>query len=102
MALAVLVSWAWLLGVAGKMEPLPILGWWLLWSLYEIAVRMQVKPVVREGAWWRRQFRPASWADMAAYVGIKNTLLASLLIFVMADTGLAPWLQALPEMSWPG
>ena len=99
--LAALTTWAWLLGAAGRLDHPPILGWWLAWSLYEVAVRMKVKPVVREGAWWARHFRPAQWADMAAYVGIKNLLLASLLFFVMAhDTGLGQWLQHLPGMSW--
>ncbi len=97
--LASLTTWAWLLCAAGKLEHQPVLGWWLAWSLYEVAVRMKVKPVVREGAWWERRLRPANWADMAAYVGIKNILLASLLFFVIAhDTGLSPWLQHLPEM----
>ncbi|SMB24786.1 putative transmembrane regulatory nosR transcription regulator protein [Sterolibacterium denitrificans] len=100
--LAVLVTWAWLLGAAGKLDHLTILGWWLAWSAYEIAVRMQTKPVVREGPWWQRRFRQAGWADMAAYVGIKNILLASLLFFIIqSDTGLGPLLQHLPEMGWP-
>jgi NosR/NirI family nitrous oxide reductase transcriptional regulator len=99
-ALAAMVTWAWLLGAAGKLSPLHILGWWLAWSGYEVAVRMQTKPVVREGPWWERRFRAAHWADMAAYVGIKNLLLASLLFFITAhDTGLGPLLQWLPEMT---
>ena len=97
--LALLTSWAWLLGAAGRLEHLPILSWWLVWSLYEIAARMQTKPVVREGAWWHRHFRPASWADMAAYVSIKNILLASLLFFIIShDPGLGTLLQWLPDM----
>ena len=101
MALAAMVTWAWLLGAAGKLDHLHILGWWLTWSGYEVAVRMQTKPVVREGPWWERRFREASWADMASYVGIKNILLASLLFFITAhDTGLGPLLQGLPEMGW--
>ncbi len=102
-ALAALVTWAWLLGAAGRLEPLEILGWWLAWSAYEIAVRMNTKPVVREGPWWERRFRQASWADMAAYVGIKNILVASLLFFLInhVDLGrLGPLLQVLPEMGW--
>jgi NosR/NirI family nitrous oxide reductase transcriptional regulator len=99
--LAVVVAWAWLLGAAGKLDPLNILTWWTIWSAYEITVRMQTKPVVREGPWWRRNFRKADWADMAAYVGIKNILLASLLLFIIqSDTGLGPWLQHLPEAAW--
>ncbi|MBV2235133.1 MAG: 4Fe-4S binding protein [Sterolibacterium sp.] len=99
--LAVIVSWTWLLGAAGKLDQLNILSWWLVWSAYEIAVRMQTKPIVREGPWWQRNFRQASWADMAAYVGIKNILLASLLLFIIhSNTGLGPLLQRLPEMNW--
>ncbi len=97
--LALLTSWAWLLGAAGRLEHLPILITWLAWSLYEITARMQTKPVVREGAWWRREFRPANWADMAAYVSIKNTLLASLLFFIIShDPGLGTFLQWLPDI----
>ena len=97
--LALAVAWVWLLGAAGKLDQLTILGWWLLWSAYEIAARMQTKPLVREGAWWRRDFRKASWADMLAYVGIKNILLASLLFFIIrTDRGLGLWLQQLPNL----
>ncbi len=99
MILALLTSWAWLLGAAGRLDHLPILSWWLIWSLYEITARMQTKPIVREGPWWERRFRPASWGDMAAYVSIKNILLASLLFFIIShDPGFGTLLQWLPDM----
>jgi NosR/NirI family nitrous oxide reductase transcriptional regulator len=82
-ALAVLVTWAWLLGAAGMLGPGIILGWWLAWSTYELIVRMFCKPYVKEGPWWGRRFRPASWADMISYVGMKNLLIGAGLFLPM-------------------
>jgi NosR/NirI family nitrous oxide reductase transcriptional regulator len=98
--LAVLVSWAWLLGAAGRLGPGIILGWWLAWSAYEMVVRMNCKPYVKEGPWWGRQLRPASWADMAAYVGLKNLLIGAALFLLMKGIGVLSFLQALPELQW--
>lgn len=100
-SLAIITSWAWLLGVAGRMADTPILWWWLTWSAYEVLLRMLTHPVVREGPWWQRNFRSASWADMISYVSIKNLLLASLLLFIVHhEGGLGWWLQNLPLLPW--
>jgi len=98
--LAALVTWVWLLGAAGKVSHGIILGWWLVWSAYELATRMNFKSQVKEGPWWQRNFREANWADMAAHVGLKNLLIAVLLLYFMDDIGLTGWLHGLPEMSW--
>jgi len=100
LALAVLMSWVWLLGIAGKLGPGIILGWWLAWSVYELVVRMRCKPFVKEGPWWGRDLRPASWADMASYVAFKNLLIAIVLFMIMKGAGVLDFLQGLPSLQW--
>jgi len=99
-ALAVLVTWAWLLGAAGKLGAGIILGWWLAWSAYELMVRMYCKPYVKEGPWWGRRFRPASWADMLSYVGMKNLLIGVALFLIMKGVGVLGFLHGLPQLKW--
>jgi NosR/NirI family nitrous oxide reductase transcriptional regulator len=98
--LAVLMTWVWLLGAAGKLGPGIILGWWLAWSVYELVVRMRCKPYVKEGPWWGRDLRPASWADMASYVAFKNLLIAIILFTIMKGAGVLDFLHGLPSLQW--
>ncbi|MGE5386913.1 MAG: 4Fe-4S binding protein, partial [Betaproteobacteria bacterium] len=98
--LAVLVTWAWLLGAAGRLGPGVILGWWLAWSAYELITRMNCKPYVKEGPWWGRRLRAATWADMASYVAMKNLLIAAGLLLVMKGLGALAFLQTLPQLTW--
>ena len=98
--LAVLVTWAWLLGAAGKLGAGIILGWWLAWSAYELVTRMICKPRVKEGPWWGRNFRPATWADMAAYVSMKNLLIGAGLFLAMKGVGVLDTLHGLPGLKW--
>jgi NosR/NirI family nitrous oxide reductase transcriptional regulator len=98
--LTVLVTWAWLLGVAGKLGPGIILGWWLAWSAYEVVTRMSCKPRVKEGPWWGRNLRLASWPDMLAYVGLKNLLIGAVLFLAMQSIGALQALHALPQLKW--
>lgn len=99
-ALTVLVTWVWILGAAGRIGPGIVLGWWLGWSVYELLVRMRCKPYVKDGPWWGRNLRPASWADMAAYVSFKNLLIAAALFLVMKGTGILDMLRGLPSFQW--
>jgi len=99
-ALTVLVTWVWILGAAGRLGPGIVLGWWLGWSVYELLVRMRCKPYVKDGPWWGRNLRPASWADMAAYVAFKNLLIAATLFLIMKGTGILDILQGLPSLQW--
>jgi NosR/NirI family nitrous oxide reductase transcriptional regulator len=99
-ALGVLVTWAWLLGAAGKLGAGIILGWWLAWSVYEVFARMACKPYVKEGPWWGRKLRPAGWADMVSYVAMKNLLIGAGLFLVMKALGALSFLQGLPELKW--
>jgi NosR/NirI family transcriptional regulator, nitrous oxide reductase regulator len=98
--LAILVTWAWLLGAAGKLGPGIILGWWLAWSAYEMITRMIYKPRVKEGPWWGRKLRIATWADMAAYVSMKNLIIGAVLFLAMKGFGVFQVLQRLPELKW--
>ncbi len=100
LALAVLMTWVWLLGIAGQIGPGIILGWWLAWSVYELVVRMRCKPYVKEGPWWGRVFRQASWADMASYVAFKNLLIAAVLFMIMKGAGVLEFLQGVPSLQW--
>jgi NosR/NirI family transcriptional regulator, nitrous oxide reductase regulator len=100
LALAVFVTWAWLLGAAGKLGAGVVLGWWLAWSCYEAITRMACKPYVKEGPWWGRALRRASWPDMAAYVGMKNLLIGAGLFLAMKAAGVLGALQGLPELRW--
>lgn len=99
-AFAVFVTWTWVLGTAGKLGPGIILGWWLAWSAYEFVVRMFCKPFVKEGPWWQRNLRPATWADMLAYVGMKNLLIGAALFLFMKAVGVLGFLQGIPELRW--
>jgi NosR/NirI family nitrous oxide reductase transcriptional regulator len=99
-ALTVMVTWVWVLGAAGQIGPGIVLGWWLAWSVYEMVVRMRCKPYVKDGPWWGRNLRPASWADMASYVAFKNLLIAAALFLIMKGTGVLDYLQGLPALQW--
>ena len=99
-ALAVLVTWVLLLGAAGKLGPGVILGWWLAWSAYEVITRMGCKPFVKDGPWWENNFRPASWADMVAYVGFKNLLIGAAFMLFLKGVGALALLQGIPELRW--
>jgi NosR/NirI family nitrous oxide reductase transcriptional regulator len=99
-ALAVLVTWVWLLGATGRLGAGIILGWWLAWSVYELIVRMKCKPWVKEGPWWGHTLRPASWPDMAAYVSMKNLLIGAALFLMMRGTGVLDLVQDIAELQW--
>lgn len=98
--LTVLVTWVWLLGAVGRLGPGIILGWWLAWSVYEMVTRMHCKPWVKEGPWWGHHLRPASWADMASYVAVKNLLIGAALFLLMRGTGVLDFLQNQPQLRW--
>jgi NosR/NirI family nitrous oxide reductase transcriptional regulator len=86
--LAVVVTATWALAAAGEVGPAAVVGWWTGWSIYEIIVRTYCKPWVKEGPWWRREFRPASKADLIAYVATKNLLIGAGLFLVLDLLGL--------------
>ena len=100
LALAVLMTWVWILGAVGSIGPGIVLGWWLAWSAYEMVLRMRFKPYVKDGPWWERNLRPASWADMASYVGFKNLLIAAAMFVMMKTTGVLEFLQGIQSLQW--
>ncbi len=73
-------------------------GWWLAWSAYELVVRMRFKPYVKDGPWWECNLRPASWADMASYVGL-SFLIAVAMFLMMKTTGVLGFCKKL-SLQW--
>ena len=94
------VTVSWLLAAAQKVGPAVMLAWWIGWSVYEVLTRMRSKPWVKEGPWWRRDYRRADLADMIAYVATKNLLIAGALFAVLQVTGALDFLQQLPALKW--
>ncbi|HEY6898712.1 MAG TPA: transcription regulator [Rhodocyclaceae bacterium] len=87
LGLAALVTLVWLLAAAGRIGHGAVIGWWVGWSVFEVLVRLQSKPYIKDGAWWGRNYRPANWMDMICYVSFKNLLLASLLFLTLRAVG---------------
>lgn len=85
---AVAVTAVWGLAAAGQMAGGMVVGWWTGWSAFEIPVRMQSKPYVKEGPWWGRDYRSASLMDMACYVLFKNLLIGAALFLGLKSLGL--------------
>lgn len=81
-AAAVVVTVAWLLTAAGQLAPAVTLAWWLGWSVYEVLTRQRYKPWVKDGPWWRRDYRDATAADLIAYVATKNLLIGAALFLI--------------------
>jgi NosR/NirI family nitrous oxide reductase transcriptional regulator len=86
LALAATLAWAW--AAAGRLSTGPIVAWWFGWSLYEVLMRMQGRRYVKDGPWWRNQYRVASWMDMLSYVGFKNLLIGAALFLALKSLGL--------------
>lgn len=88
MALAIAVTTAWLLAANGQLGASAIIGWWLGWSVYEIIIRLQCKPYIKDGPWWRHSYRQASRMDMFCYVMFKNLLIGVILFSMLRNIGL--------------
>ena len=89
-SLAVAASVAWVMAALGTLSSGAIIGWWFGWSVYEVLIRMSGKRYVKDGPWWRDQYRRAGVVDMLSYVGFKNLLIgAALFLAVKALVGLA-------------
>ena len=59
LAFAVAVTVAWALAANGRLGADALIGWWLGWSIYEIVIRLQCKPYIKDGPWWGHRYRPA-------------------------------------------
>lgn len=88
LGIAVVVTIAWGLAAAGRIGAGAVIAWWVGWSVFEVAVRMQSKPYVKEGPWWGRSYRPANLMDMVCYVLFKNLLVGAVLFLALKALGL--------------
>ena len=98
--LATLVSIVWLLAAAGRIGANATLGWWIGWSVFEVLLRLQSKPWIKDGPWWGNNFRRANLMDMICYVSFKNLLIAAGLFLAMRVLGVVDFLQGLPALKW--
>lgn len=85
--LVVVVTTSWALMAAGRIGPVIVLAWWAGWSVYEVLTRLRFKPQVKLGPWWGSDYRPATLADMMAYVATKNLLIGAGLFLVLHAAG---------------
>lgn len=88
LALAITVTTAWGLAANGQLGASAVIGWWLGWSVYEIIIRLQCKPYIKDGPWWGHRYRRAGLMDMICYVLFKNLLIGAILFIVMRNLGL--------------
>jgi NosR/NirI family nitrous oxide reductase transcriptional regulator len=98
--LAAVVTIAWVLSGTGHIGPAVVAAWWIGWSAYEVMSRALHLPWIKEGAWWGRDFRRATLADVAAYVATKNLLIGTVLFAVLHTTGALHALSALQSLRW--
>ncbi|MBN8504418.1 MAG: regulatory protein NosR [Burkholderiales bacterium] len=84
--LAVAATLGWLLAAQGRLSAVGLIGWWIGWSVFEVLLRRQGLNYVKDGPWWRAQYRVANPLDMVSYVGFKNLLIgAALFLFLQAS-----------------
>lgn len=86
-ALAIAASVAWIMAALGRLESGAIIGWWFGWSVFEVIVRLDAKPYVKEGPWWGHQYRRATLMDMICYVSFKNLLIGAVLFIGLKEAG---------------
>jgi NosR/NirI family nitrous oxide reductase transcriptional regulator len=89
-ALAVVVTLAWILAAAGQVTSAVVIAWWIGWSVYEVLCRRRCKPWVKDGPWWGRKRRPADTADLIFYVATKNLLIGAGLFLLLTLLDLSP------------
>jgi hypothetical protein len=86
-ALALTATVAWVLAALGHLSAGAVIGWWFGWSVFEVEIRRDAKPYVKEGAWWGRVYRRASLADLMCYVAFKNLLVGAVLFLTLKSLG---------------
>ena len=85
--LAVAATLAWVLAAQGKLSAVALIGWWLGWSVFEVLLRRQGLNYVKDGPWWRANYRVANALDMVSYVGFKNLLIGAALFLLLQGSG---------------
>jgi len=92
LSLAVAATVAWGLAATGHLSAGAIIGWWFGWSMYEVLIRLSGRRYVKDGPWWRDNYRVAGVMDMMSYVGFKNLMIGAALFLLLQALGLlAPW-----------
>ncbi|WP_096697214.1 NosR/NirI family protein [Polaromonas sp. AER18D-145] len=86
-SLAVAVGVAWVMTAMGTLSSGAIIGWWFGWSVYEVLIRLSGRRYVKDGPWWRDQYRVAGVMDMVSYVGFKNLLIGATLFLALKSLG---------------
>ena len=87
-SLAVAATVAWVMAAMGDLSSGAIIGWWFGWSVYEVLIRLSGRRYVKDGVWWRGNYRAASVMDMMSYVGFKNLLIGAALFLALKTLGL--------------
>ncbi|EKZ96285.1 regulatory protein nosR [Cupriavidus sp. HMR-1] len=87
-SLALAASVAWVLAAMGQLSAGAIIAWWFGWSVYEVLIRLSGKRYVKDGPWWRSNYRRATVMDMLSYVGFKNLLIGAALFLMLKALGL--------------
>ena len=88
LALALAATIAWTLAASGWLEAGAIIGWWLGWSVYEVIIRLQCKPYIKDGPWWGHHYHRAGRMDMICYVMFKNLLIGVAFFIMLRHLGL--------------
>lgn len=87
-SLAIAASLAWVLAGSGRLSQSAVIAWWFGWSVYEVLIRLSGKRYVKDGPWWRANYRRAGVMDMLCYVGFKNLLIGAVLFLGLKALGL--------------
>ena len=87
-SLALAASVAWVMAAMGNLSSGAIIAWWFGWSVYEVLIRLSGRRYVKDGPWWKQNYRFASVMDMMSYVGFKNLLIGAALFLALKALGL--------------
>ncbi|MBK5204692.1 MAG: 4Fe-4S binding protein [Polaromonas sp.] len=87
-SLALAASVAWVMAAMGNLSSGAIIAWWFGWSVYEVLIRLSGRRYVKDGPWWKQNYRVASVMDMLSYVGFKNLLIGAALFLALKALGL--------------
>ena len=87
LALGLAATVVWVLAALGYLSAGAVIGWWFGWSVFEVVVRLDAKPYVKEGPWWGRVYQRASVMDMICYVSFKNLLIGAVLFLTLKSLG---------------
>lgn len=88
LSLGVAATVAWIMAILGHLSSGAIIGWWFGWSVYEVLIRLSGRRYVKDGVWWRGNYRTAGVMDMMSYVGFKNLLIGAALFLALKAMGL--------------